>query len=146
MLADGIVNQVRELQREGVPIREIARRLGIARNTVRKYVRPRAASAGRPGRPRVSKISAFREYIEERLAEAPQSCAALLSELRARGYTGSYTTLKRYVQPRRRRRAARWPTAPLDEESNGHMGAPDAAPAPITVSETTDPTTGAGHR
>jgi transposase len=114
MLAEGIVDRVRELQREGVPIREIARRLGIARNTVRKYVRPRAASAMRPGLPRPSKITPFRDYIEARLAEAPQSCLTLLADLRARGYTGSYTTLKRYVQPRRRRRTA-WDPPPPPE-------------------------------
>lgn len=114
MLADAIVTQVRELQREGIPIREIARRLGIARNTVRKYVRPRLISAGRPDRPRPSKIAPYREYIEARLAEAPRSCLALLDDLRARGYTGSYTTLKRYVQPRRRRRSA-WHSDPPDE-------------------------------
>lgn len=121
MLADGIVNQVRELQREGVPIREIARRLGIARNTVRKYVRPRTAAAARAERPRASKIAPFREYIETRLAEGPRSCLALLEELRERGYTGSYTTLKRYVQPRRRRRSA-WHSDPNPGEGHNHLG------------------------
>jgi transposase len=120
MLADAIVTQVRELQREGIPIREIARRLGIARNTVRKYVRPRLVSAGRLERPRPSKIAPYREYIETRLAEAPRSCLALLEELRARGYTGSYTTLKRYVQPRRRRRSA-WHADPGPDDSHVHI-------------------------
>ena len=33
------VQQIQRLHREGVPIKEIARRLGISRNSVKKYIR-----------------------------------------------------------------------------------------------------------
>jgi hypothetical protein len=53
MLRGGTVNEIHELHRQRVKIREISRRLGVARNTVRKYLRtpgvPRARS--RPGHP-----------------------------------------------------------------------------------------------
>lgn len=32
------LKQVRQLQEDGIPIREIARRVGISRNSVRKYL------------------------------------------------------------------------------------------------------------
>ena len=48
MLRGGTVNEIHELNRQRLKIREISRRLGVARNTVRKYLRapgvPRARS------------------------------------------------------------------------------------------------------
>ena len=46
-------------------------------------------------------------YIDGRLSEGLENCVVLLRELRALGYSGGYTILKDYVQPRRRRRQPR---------------------------------------
>ena len=71
----------------------------------------------KPRRRRASKLDPYTEYIDVRLSEGLENCVVLLRELRALGYGGSYTILKDYVQPRRRRRqpraTVRFETGPL---------------------------------
>ena len=90
-----------ELHGEGESIRGIASRLGISRNTVRKYLRSEVVPRQKGRRPRVSKLEAYRGHVDRRLAEGVSNCVVLLREIRALGYRGGYTTLKDYVQPHR---------------------------------------------
>jgi transposase len=105
MLGGPTVKQLWELAGQQHSIRAIARELRLSRNTVRKYLRapgiPRYTS--RPPRP--SKLDAYRDHIRTRLAAGVENAVVLLRELRAQGYTGSYTILKSYLQPLRLRRA-----------------------------------------
>jgi len=105
MLGGPTVKQLWELAGQQHSIRAIARELRLSRNTVRKYLRapgiPRYTS--RPPRP--SKLDAYRDQIRTRLAAGVENAVVLLRELRAQGYTGSYTILKSYLQPLRLRRA-----------------------------------------
>ena len=106
MLRGGTVNEIHELHRQRVRIREISRRLGVARNTVRKYLRAPGVPWAR-SRPRPSKLDPVRGYLDARIAQGITNCAVLLRELRAQGYTGGRTILKDYVHPRRPPRTAR---------------------------------------
>jgi transposase len=79
---------------DGMGIRAIARRLGLARNTVRRIVR-----AGRdPGpslRPhRSGKLSPFLPYLQERWVAGEQDSGVLLRAITARGYTGKGSILR----------------------------------------------------
>ena len=92
--------EIRVLSKHGKGVREIARELGVSRNTVRRYLRePEAARyRARPARP--AKLDAHKEYVRDRLASAAPDAipsTVLLGELRARGYAGGYTMLKAYV-------------------------------------------------
>ncbi|MCX7635141.1 MAG: helix-turn-helix domain-containing protein [Syntrophales bacterium] len=92
------MKQIIELYRAGHSIREIVRRLGVARNTVRWYLRnPGLCQRARGKRP--SKLDPFTDYLKERLAAGVFNCVVLLRELRERGYTGGYTILKDFVKP-----------------------------------------------
>ena len=63
--------EVRRLHRaEGVPIKEIARRLGLARNTVRAALRADAPPSRERG-PRGSLVDAVEPQIRALLAEYP---------------------------------------------------------------------------
>src|ERR1041384_3781205 len=88
------------LHRHGKSIREIAREMGLSRNTVRRYLRNEAAARYKPRPPRPTKLDPFKDYITERLrAAAPERIpgSVLLSELRERGYGGGYTMLKLFL-------------------------------------------------
>ena len=92
--------EIRVLHRRGKGIREIARETGMARNTVRRYLRDESAGRYKRRLPRATKLDPFKNYVSERLAAAaPQRIPAsvLLMELRERGYTGGYTILKGLV-------------------------------------------------
>jgi transposase len=103
MLRGGQVRAMYELRGKGQSIRSIARELGVARNTVRKYLRSPEIPKAKPPAKRASKLDPFKGYIEQRLSHGVDNCVVLLRELREQGYTGSYTILKELVQPSRRR-------------------------------------------
>jgi transposase len=105
MLGGPTVKQLWELAGQQRSIRAIARELGLSRNTVRKYLRAPGIPRYTPRPPRPSKLDAFRDHLRERLAAGVENGVVLLRELRAQGYTGSYTVLKTYLQPLRLRRA-----------------------------------------
>jgi transposase len=92
--------EIRVLHRHGKSIREIAREMGVSRNTVRRYLRDDEAERYRARPLRVTKLDPFKGYVIERLrAAAPERIPAsvLLMELRERGYAGGYTMLKVFV-------------------------------------------------
>lgn len=107
---EGVV-EVRVLARQGKKIREIAREIGLSRNTVRRYMRSNDPSRYRRTVPRPSKLDPHREYIARRLAEAAHLTATvLLRELRDRGYSGGISILKDHMAQVRPRwwRSSRW--------------------------------------
>src|SRR5215469_12361203 len=92
--------EIRVLHRHGKSIREIARETGVARNTVRRYLRDEEAARYKARRPRSTKLDPFKGFIVERLAAATPEwipASVLLMELRERGYCGGYTMLKLFV-------------------------------------------------
>ena len=87
----------------GCSTREIAQRLGLARNTVRKYLKTPEAILPKPRKRRASKLDPYSEYIDRRLSEGLENCVVLLRELEGLGYQGGYSMVKTCVSPRRRR-------------------------------------------
>ena len=100
MIRLGELMMILELHRQGVSITAIARRTGRDPKTVRKYIErgieapvygPR--SIGRP-----SKIAGYLDVLRERVMAFPDlSAARLTREIRALGYDGAYTAVKRYL-------------------------------------------------
>ena len=111
--------EIRVLAKHGKGVREIAREVGVSRNTVRRYLRSTDVARYRERPPQPGKLLAFEDFIRHRLASAlPDRLAAtvLLRELRARGYAGGYTLVKDFVAaqqpPAVADRVARFETAP----------------------------------
>jgi transposase len=119
MLGGTVVKQLLELRGEKRSIREIARTLGVSRNTVRKYVRAPGLPTAKPRPPRASKLDPFRDHLRGRVAAGVENGVVLLRELRAQGYRGSYSILKDYLHPLRRGRmpkaTVRFETEPAEQ-------------------------------
>jgi len=123
------VNQIEELKRQGLSICGIAAVTGFDRKTVRKYLaRPEQEPRYGPRPKRPSQLDQFKPHIDERLAAGVWNAVVLLSELRAEGYDGCYSTVKEDLQPKREeaRGAAvrRFETAPGRQAQVdwGHLG------------------------
>ena len=89
---------VQELHAQGCPVREIARRLGLARGTAAKFAG--AASIDEllvkaTRRPTI--LDPFKPYLHQRWNEGCTSAAALHEEIRARGWNGGILTVQRYL-------------------------------------------------
>ena len=104
MLRGEEVKQIYEMKGAGHSAREIARELGLARNTVLRYLKSPEAMRPKARSRRGSKLDPYAEHIDRRMGEGLENCVVLLRELRELGYDGRYTILSEYVRPRRRRR------------------------------------------
>ena len=102
--------EMRILKRQGVSVREIARRTGHSRNTVERHLKRKgdAVYTARPAVP--GKLDAHKAFVSERMIAAhPERLpgTVLLGELRSRGYTGGITILREHL-------ATLWPVLPVD--------------------------------
>ncbi|MFF3689742.1 ISL3 family transposase [Streptomyces sp. NPDC002187] len=94
---------VRAQVEQGLSQREVARRLGLGRNTVRKYARAATPEAMLHGQwqNRTSKLDPYRAYLEQRIAEGRTNLSSLHRELQERGCAAPTapcaTTSIRYV-------------------------------------------------
>ena len=83
--------------RDGMPIREIARRTGLSRNTVRKYLASQDLEPAYPSRKSPSKLDSYEETLTNWLfresrchRKQRRTVKRLYKDLVGLGYTGSY--------------------------------------------------------
>lgn len=96
MIRSGTMHTIHELSAQGKSIHAIARELGIARNTVRRYLRGKPEAVPRPKRG--SKLDAYKGQIHRWINEDHLlNCEVMLPRLQTLGYTGSSSTLRAYV-------------------------------------------------
>lgn len=113
-------NKIMELYRAEVPLRAIARQLGMNVKTVRRFVRA-GSFPERATPPRRSRIEPHVGYLRQRWEAGCHDAAQLYREFRDRGFTGSYNMV--------RRRVARW----RDPAEAGSTPGPKAAAASRSV-------------
>lgn len=88
-----------DLHRQGLSVSDIARRAGLDRKTVRKYIaRGLEPPAYKPRRPRALLIDGFAPYLRERLASYPElSGRRLWREVLELGFKGGYTSVTGFL-------------------------------------------------
>jgi transcriptional regulator with XRE-family HTH domain len=91
--------------REQLSIREIARRTGLSRNTIRKYLRageaePHYAKRVSPSKldPFASKLSGWLKTEAGRSRKQRRTVKQIYADLQALGYTGSYNRVAAFVR------------------------------------------------
>ena len=120
MIRSGTINTIHELATQGKSIREIARIVGIARNTVRRYLRGKQEAVPRPKR--VSKLDPYKGQIRQWLAEDHLfNCETMLFRLQEQGYGGSLSLLKAYVHPLRPHKAGHQPVQRYETKPGEQM-------------------------
>jgi transposase len=91
---------------QGIPKAVIAEQLGVSRRTIHHWITTGQLDRDldkevvyTPRPPVVTKIEPYKAIVQTRLESYPKlSSVRLLEEIRAAGYAGSYTQLKRFVR------------------------------------------------
>ncbi|MCE7003287.1 helix-turn-helix domain-containing protein [Kibdelosporangium philippinense] len=85
---------------DGTAIREICRRLGLSRGTVRRFARAEGVeellTRNGTGR-RTSVLEPFAPYLHQRWNEGCTNATALFAEITVRGYRGGQTLVRQYL-------------------------------------------------
>jgi len=90
---------VQELHSQGRGVIKIAIELGLARNTVRKYLRQAPEPPLPTPRPlRASQLDRHEDYILKRWREGARNAAQIYREISALGYQGGITMVRAYVR------------------------------------------------
>ena len=100
VIDQNVYGAVRTLAEQGETKKGIARRLGLDVKTVRKWLRRHWRAQTRRARGRV--LDAWREFLQARAPEVGFNAVVLTRELAARGYSGGYSAVLKYVAPWRK--------------------------------------------
>ena len=82
---------------KGRSVSDIVRQTGFDRRTVAKWIRADALPQRNAATPRTSSPRYFEEYLARRWAEGCVRGRRLFREVKARGYTGSFSNLERLL-------------------------------------------------
>ena len=90
--------EIHRLYELGMKERRIARHLGIARPTVRKYLASPDITRAKPAA-KVSKLEPYYHYIKELLEEWPDVSAVVIKQrIDEKGYDGGFSILRGYLR------------------------------------------------
>lgn len=133
--------EITQLHRDGHSIRDVARRTGHSRNSVRKVLRGEH-DLRMKRTARASTLDPFKPYLRQRFEEYGLSAVRLVEEVRPMGFTGSVDTVRRYLRTLRGERTrlgrltVRFETpagrqAQADWAYCGKHPGPDGVPIPV---------------
>lgn len=108
--------EIQQLCYQGLSNSEIARRMGLDRKTVRKYLKKTTGPPTSKSRCRGSLLNGFKDYLKKRLSQGCTNAAVLYREIKNLGYQGHITILRDFLHPLRQqekwRTELRWESAP----------------------------------
>ncbi len=98
---EAVYIEVRRRDADGQTLLGIARAMGLARATVRRYATADTFPARLPHGPSPSLLDPYVDYLLGRIGEGCENAMALWRELRERGYPGTSRQVHRFVAERR---------------------------------------------
>ena len=107
------------LHQQAFSQREIARRLSLSRNTVRKFLRVETFPERSPRAYRASILDPYKPYILERWQAGCWNGSQLYSEVQARGYTGSVALFRLFISSVRKQHRATGTATTLELSADG---------------------------
>jgi transposase len=125
--------EIRALYDAGSTVREIAQKLGLGHRRVYRWVRRIEMPEPNAMAPKASTPAYFGAFLARSWAEGTTKVRHLFSDIRHRGYTGSYSHLARFLAP--------WRSSRPSEDGDDGLSADQEAPAPLPV-RVMDPMTG----
>lgn len=94
------MQDLKELQQQGMSIKAIRKLTGWDRKTIRKSLQqPSALPEYGPRRTAASKLDPFSSHLEERMRGAVWKARGLVREPREHNYTGGYMILTDWLPP-----------------------------------------------
>jgi len=127
MIDKRTVFEIHRLRNMQFSIRQIAKQLGLDRETVKKYIeQPDITCQKRPGR--VSKLDSYRDLIQQMVNDYPQIKApVVLQHIQAKGFTGEITIVRdclRELRPDKKQAFIRFESRPGEQFQIdwGHFG------------------------
>lgn len=98
MISMEVYMDILTLHRQGLSQRIIAKKLGIHRNTVKKYIHLQKTPSYRKNRRKSSILDPFKPMIKSFLEHDDYRATWIFDRICAAGYKGSYDTVKPYVR------------------------------------------------
>lgn len=106
MLRKEDYRMIEVLKKRGVYLKDIADELGVDPKTVRRALKGGGAPV-KEQKKKASKLEPYKQKIDQLLSEGVWNTRVILREIQRAGYSGGYTILRDYVQPKRALRASR---------------------------------------
>jgi transposase len=97
---------IKSLSRRGVYLKDIAAELGVHPKTVSRVLKHKGTPETERERSE-SKLEPYKPKIDRLLSEAVWNARVILREIQEDGYSGGYTMLRQYIQPKREQRPER---------------------------------------
>lgn len=101
MVKNELWAQVKALNSLGWSIKKLSKHFSLDRGTVRKILRNEDFQPYQRVNKGETRIAPWTDFINSRVIEVDFNATKLFNELKARGYTGSYSSVNRFIQPMR---------------------------------------------
>ncbi len=101
MIRSGLILMIRQEALSGQTAYAIGKKLGISKNTAKKYIKDIPKEHGLKNKKRPSKLDPYKQQINMMISRGIFNCAVIMERIQEAGYDGGITIIKDYVQDKR---------------------------------------------